>query len=767
MTRRLAYPAPRRAAKVGRGERFDPPAPATDVCSTVSNSQPQRPGGGPPAPGDDPLVAALRGLHRAFHKSSIYPEGHPSIPLAVREAVEGLRAALSERELVVLGIGRDRLLDGQRELGETTGAVVSLARLLHELDLAAVEFHHGVVAEEIERLVSLLGRARREQLRGQRLVDALAAEPIEHVRLGPIDYRGLAIAEGVGEQAGTGSTDDPWARLARVLTDPGAYEGSRLDDLALQITETIETREGAGLGRLRSEIQDVLRGLSSLPDGQRQMMRAQLGAFVAGMKPALRRDLLRIDPGSQRDSLRALTEICDALPLSEVLDALQEVEQSGAPMSDEVAALFTKLVRLSSTEPAERSALSAPALREWRDDDGAVIDGREALRELLQRRHADEFNREDYRQLLAELSQGRRSGGATLTSPSRYRDPEDAGDVKLHSAEVAVRLLGRADGERHRRALLDFVAHRTAFVIEREQFETVHQATVAARAHALMKSESEETRRAARAYLDSFVEGERIRSILTHACHGTSVPEDATRLLGLGGARALDAVLDMLATTDSPAIGADLRRFARDRGAELLGRVLDDRLARGCEALEPVFAVLYELPTAEAIQLLKRLIKHDDFRVRREALSILLEIDRRPGAQLRYLRRALRDRHPRVVTFAVGRLRGREGREAADLLGSFVEGGLGAPLGGGPLVRTAAQALIERDENGRERLALALVRLSRRPGLRRASNGREVAALLAAHRTIPAVRRSLSLWRMSLNRLVGTFVPRDSAEPGE
>lgn len=718
-----------------------------------------------------PLVEALQCFYRAFQKSSIYPSGHPSIPAAIEQALRSLEEVLSGQGNVLVRVTRDHLIHGSEKLSESTGALRSLAQLLHQLDLAAVEFRTGLTTSDMERLAQFLGRARRDRIRGARLVQEFGREPMPHVHLCPIDYRALRFSEGRHkEDGGEGHAGkDLWENLTRLLTDPAAYaEEGAIPRLANELEQQIERREGAGIGALRKKLHRTLNKLHGMQSDQRDVVRNRLTGFVAGLNTGLRRDLLRVDPAGPRPSLNLLNELAEELPLPDLLEALQDIDRGGGRVPDEMLVLLNKLVRISEKRH-ERAPLLLETLSRWGVAPPAVTnppDTRQALQEVLQSRSDTDFNPHSYQTLLTQLSR-RNLSGVAQASALRYRDPADSADVRVHAAEIAVHLLGRADGEAYRSSLLAYVDAATKLLLERQRFDTVLEATHAARAHSVLKTDSDDTHRAARCFLQEFTREERIEQILAHATREGRVPEEALGLLELGGPKALDLVLDLLTGEPPPGVAAPLRRFARQRGAQQLDRLLDQRADRGGVALEPVFGILRELPTADAVSLLEKLSRHANLRVRCQVVSLLCEMDPKPGAPEQHLRRALGDPDRRLVDLAIRRLSELDTQESLDLLGQFIEGSLRGAVRRQDSCRRAVRALLRRGDPGIERLCRSHMALMRSLRARDARLARMLVARLERERAHPAVRRCMRHWRFSLNRLIGLLLPASDVRRAE
>lgn len=711
----------------------------------------------------DSLIGALQALFRAFQKSAIYPSGHPSIPEAVQKALCGFSRVLRDQEHVVLGFARDQILFQDEILAETTGALRSLAQLMHNFDLAGLELRRGLDTNEVERLIRFLGEARRERLKGDRLMEALQRESLLYIRAVPIDYQALRFSEGAQRDRGhLSSPSDAWVDLTRALTDPTfSVTEKAMHHLADDLGQQILAQEGAGVGTLRKQLLVSVRKFSGLRGEQRSMARRRLAAFVNGLSGDLQRDLLRVDASKPRAALTVLNEVAEELPMQGLLGALQDIGTSGGRVPDEMLVLLNKLSRISEGKPQETNLLQQ-TLESWGLSLQAPTlstDSRALLSEVLHRRHDAEYNPESYRSLLDGLSRENLPGVAQA-SALRYRDPCDPIDVRMHAAEIAVQLLARPDGDEHRTNLLAYVQNATDFLLQNDAFGTVHEATLAARAHCLLKTDSETTRRAARCFLDEFSRPQRITRVLDNACHGDRVPEDALSLLALGGVTAVNTVLDRLADHPHPGIAEGLRRFARERGAEVLSRIIERRSPGGRVALDPVFTMLRELPTEQAVPLLELLADHEEYMVRCDALLLLIEIDERPGCPEVHLRRAICDRDPRLVSLAIQHLTERATVAALELLGEYVEASLPDVEPLPTISRRAAQHLIQRGEVGLNRLCRALRKLARIPKPRQARLARIVVEVLHPERKHPSARSAILDWRLSLNYLVGLATPR-------
>jgi len=705
----------------------------------------------------DPVVAALQGLYRAFQKISIYPPGHPAIPRALAETSDHFARALCDGNLLV-GVAPDHLLIEDHAMAEASGLTRSLAVLLHDLDVAALEFHEAPSAQQLERLVAGFGRARREGRRGESFVELLADLGVDSPKVIPIDYRALSFADGAREESGE-SRGDVWESFLVRLSDPSASADPV--QLARDVDREIRRHEGVGLGALRGRIRRMNDRLKAIDPELRAAMRQRLADFVKALNPDLRGDLLRVDPQRPAESLSLMTELADAIPEPDLLDALQEIDRVGARVPEQVLTLMNKLVRIAGERPSLASGLEA-TLHRWGVDPAALQDEapdlRGALEEVFQSRVAVDCNPESYQALLDELSRSQ-LGGHRISSESRYRDPRDEFDVRLHAAEIAVQALGFGGGGKHRAALLGVVDQASGALLASGRFDALRDAAVAAQSFSALPEQSDVTRRAARGYLDGFTDRERIRRVLKEACSQSSLPESALSLLRLGGVAALDEALDALQGETRFEIAEALRRLVSDSGPEQVAGLLETRAAGAWPRLRTLLPILRRLRPVDGVPLLERLAAHGDARVRREALEALCDVDRRGGAFERHLARALGDDDETVLLFAAERLAELDSPSARETLAAYLQGALDGEPPTAAVAARVAELLAASGVRGVQRLCACLdgLRWAVRP--RRVVVARVIHGVLLAHRELPGVGECLRRWNWAPGaRLLGALL---------
>jgi hypothetical protein len=711
----------------------------------------------------EPLVGALQGLYRAYQKTSIYPTGHPAVPEALAQALNGFQSALTDREQLIVTVSPGHLQVDEIEIAEATETIGALANLLYELDIVAVEFLPGLVIKELEQFVHELGRAKRDGRKGVTLVQAMEQLGLAGVRPRAMDYEALQFGRGSRDPLNQQKRQEVWNNVTRILADPasGPVDLSP-NELAAEITQEIKNNEGTGLGLLKKRVQSLSAKARRLSPERRAAINKRIASFVTALSPKLRRDLLHIDPTLPEDSLELMTAVAERLPESDLLRALQELDNMGARVPGQLLTLMNKLVRISRKHPSVAVGLR-DRLKEWGVSpetlSGSPEELQEALQEVFHRRaRADYYIPQPHKVLLDDLSRNH-VDTAAFNFDGRYRLPDDEEDVQLHAAQVAVRVLGGRGGEKQRAGIFALLATGADSLIEQRHFEVVHDAAVSARTYSLLTNEPEGARRAARGFLEEFQKESRIERILERGCSEEGFARDALNLLGLGGKRALDRVLDFLDRPPAPEIARQLEEFVRTREPQLLAEALNERLERGWEALKPLIPLIGGLAPDAAVPLLEQLIEHEELRVRRQAYAALCDMDCTPETSLRYLRRALADVSAQVSGLAIQRLLAMEHESAIELLGAYIEDGLEQARSRPELARQAARGLLVKGDAGVERLCRSLDRLGRFPMPRRVRQAQVVVDTLRAVKDRKRVARSLGRWRFSPSGLMSLVLP--------
>ena len=172
-----------------------------------------------------------------------------------------------------------------------------------------------------------------------------------------------------------------------------------------------------------------------------------------------------------------------------------------------------------------------------------------------------------------------------------------------------------------------------------------------------------------------------------------------------------------------------MQGFLAERDAKQLRLELEARLEKGWSSWQKIFVVLRRMPAKEATSLVEPLLNHDEFEVRREALTLLHDLGGDRDLRLSEFRRALTDDSARFARVAVRCLAEMDGDEPLDMLEAYLDGSLGVTPVFDAGVR-AAQSLLRLKQPGILRLCRASKKLRRSFNPRRAALARKIVELL-------------------------------------
>lgn len=118
------------------------------------------------------LAAAIKGLR-------LYSLDHPATIKQVQTLQNGLFSLLQHKKTIKMGLLEGTLFVEDHLFIQEFPAAQEIARLLDVYDLAGIEFHAGISAEEIQNLLGLLHAGGGK---GSAFVEALKKKNVEHIR---------------------------------------------------------------------------------------------------------------------------------------------------------------------------------------------------------------------------------------------------------------------------------------------------------------------------------------------------------------------------------------------------------------------------------------------------------------------------------------------------------------------------------------------------------------------------------------------------------
>lgn len=720
---------------------------------------------------NDPFAAladALQGLYGACQMTNLYPPGHPAVPKTAQAAAKDFDRVLTSRESVTVGVTHDRLMFDSQNMCETSKTLDDLARLLHELDVAAIEFSVGMVAKELEDCAQELAAASKQQVKGTQLADAIREKAIEHIRLYPIDYGAVNFADCTEQHRGDKTPAvETWKQMVQSLFDPAVHlDRDRIQQLAKDLEGQIDRHEGMGINTLRQQLHEVIQEAQTTPPSQQEVTSNRLSQFAAALEPNLRDDLLHIDGDNPGPSLSVIAGLADQMPMDDLVQALQQVNRECGRAPKEMLYLANKLVLLTQQQPETSKGLQ-DTLTRWGVPDQAIggeaVDLQASLEEMFHFHSQTQFNPESYQSQLDQISHANLSKAAEI-STSNYRSMLDDTEVRIQNVEIVSQLLERPDEDEYCAGLFGYANDQTDRLLEQNRFKLLHELVQAAQRYKDQSDSSQSTQLAAQGYLNDWKNPKRIESVLEAAIEREDISEDMLGLLRLGKRTTLHCMLDKIDLVASPEARQSLHTFLRDSGVEELSQLISERSAGNWEALEPAFSVLAQIPTGDRESMLIPLSRHSDLQVRSEALIMLSESVELDESAYKHIYRALCDDQERTQAAAIHRLGKQQTPESIELLGAYIDRSLRNQPRDTFHCQQATQVLAGWGQDGVDRLCSALRGLSMNPHTRNVQPARIVAQALESQRNAPGVKLALNLWRFSPTRLLGLFYQRRSGK---
>ncbi|TVR57151.1 MAG: hypothetical protein EA421_01665 [Gemmatimonadales bacterium] len=560
---------------------------------------------------DVALAAFLAALGVATQRFALYPKAHP----LVARLGEGLQASASaafERRggagLTVALAGRTLLVDD--ELVRTRSPhVQELADRIRGRNLAVVEILPGVTGQELCALCMALAE---EGLPGNPSLDT--PRDSRNVRFYPMEFDRVTMdAREESSREGSGPAT-LWLDLARSALGVEGSEDEEEEDPRIEDPSQVARAMGASLGdtlrarKLLSDLRRLVSGLAESADSpEAQEAGARLHALLEELeKPDLER-LLR-SSRSPGESERLIREASQSLGADAVLRLLRAaVPERSEGISPSLARALSKL--------AVHARAGAPGL-------GGAVDEvvREAFSQLLGGKRVEDPSPVRYAAVLDGLAHEARPEGT-----GRFRDRPTAAWIRTLQMAVEVGSWGPV------------VSEAVSGLLEEGEMERLIQILREA------PSSNEVTIRLEKQII-------RPEAILDLAPLDR-VPNGVLEALVRGmGEAAIDPLLDALARTHSRSTRRSMLAALEGLGEPAALRALQRLDDPNWYVIRNRLALGRQVTTIPADLDLDPYLRHEDHRVRVEALSLALQV---PERRVQALSEAVHDPDPRVVTRAL------------------------------------------------------------------------------------------------------------------
>jgi hypothetical protein len=565
------------------------------------------------------LADFLIELSIALHKHAMYPEGHPSLAPAAAGVTRRAEQFLEARPTLSLGVARQQLVIEGVATDPKHPLLAELAGRLHRHHLGAVTFHRGVRTSEVVDVLRTLA------VEAERTGEPLGLGPAErlraweHIRLHSLTYERLGLLdegpapEPADDGSGRGSAvhgAQLWVGLARAaLAADSVAEDAPASTEPAAIARSIDERPRSAAHDqvIVGYLLQIAEELKDAGGAEAVSLRRRTSKLLGALRPETLRRLIEMGGDAAQRSKFAI-DATHGLAVDAVLEIVRAMaDASHRTVSEPLARMLAKLAAHAEQGTGESRPRADESLREQ-------------VRNLLTGWTLEDPNPDPYARALQRMA------GTAPSVPAAGGASHDAEPVRLLQTGLEVGVLGpgawRAVGR-----LVE--GNRIA--------DLVDVLALAPRGGA-----------------DVTPVWERITAPETVRRLAVQEPPDfATldRLLPRLLLPAFDTLLDVLAASES----RTTRRGLLDRLARA-PREVGDAVAARLGGDHPWYVVRNLLVVLDGLPALPDgfsaapFAAHDDARVRREALKLLLKV---PAERERALLGALRDPDPRTARLAL------------------------------------------------------------------------------------------------------------------
>ena len=560
------------------------------------------------------------------HRYAMYPAGHPSLAPAVEGIVRRLGPLFEDRRTLNIGVARRQLVIEGVATEERHPVLSELARRLHDLQVGAITFEAGARGDEILGLLATLAREPEPDEAPVGLGDPAEIPSWPHVTLHPLGYERLSIRDGEEEGGGGGHRATRlWLGLAQAAM-AGAEEDGEEDADPKVIAESIQkhSREAAYDQVIVGYMLQLAEELKSERGAESERVRQRLATLMREMDDGTLARLVELggDFGSRK---RFVLDANQSL----AVDAVVKVLQAAATASRQtVSTSMTRLLSKMASHAGEGGGRLRTQAR-------AAL--QENVEELLDDWELADPNPEEYTRVLDRIS-----GSSPLFDRARRADvdgrAEDDGEEDEDDPGGPLRLLQmamevEAYGPTVEAAILDLIrAGHTSALTDLARQAGVENLVGQAVVRELTAPDQ------IRAYLDL-----------------PDVDEEVLHALAdFAGPAVIPLFLDGLARAESRSVRRKVFDVARTLGPAVGERALERLRGEGrWFVLRNLLALLEFAPEAAARLDAMPYLQHEDPRVRREALPLVLAD---PDQRDRGLALGLADADEQVCRAAVAAL---------------------------------------------------------------------------------------------------------------
>lgn len=541
-------------------------------------------------------------LSITIHRYGMYPEGHPSLGPTLENVHGLLEEVLATRATLSIGVARSQLVIEGIATDPKNPVLLELAARMHRHHIGAVTFRRGMLSDELHEFLGEVAQDPDRTGNPIGLNPRFRQEVWPHVRPFPLNYERLRFSSidepppDESAQARTSRTRSAqlWLGLARSALATGAATGEaaasedelealeRVDPAQLADAIASHERDSAYdqviVGYLL-QIADELKGGQTPESGA---LRKRISKLIASLDRTSMSQLLEMG-GDTAQRRRFLLNAAEGMTLDAVLELVQAAASSERQtISHSLLRMLHKLARHADADRGKRKVTAEASVREQ-------------VLGLIRDWALNDPNPDAYRMALQRMS----------TSTPLFAVPEEARYVPEPRRVFEMALELDVVGDAVDRAVTELV--------DKGELKWMLDALAAAPAPT-----------AAAALRARIATPNQVELLLAQEPLNIALLD---KLLSVIGAAAADVLLDALIRAENSqtrrVVIERLIRLGPDAAPAVIRRLDDERWF----VIRNMLALLGEMPVLPPGFDPTKYVTHEDGRVRREALRVLLRGD--------------------------------------------------------------------------------------------------------------------------------------------
>jgi hypothetical protein len=323
-------------------------------------------------------------LSITIHRYGMYPEGHPSLGTTLENVLSLLSDVLATRATLSIGVARSQLVIEGVATDPKNPVLLELASRMHRHHVGAVTFRRGAMIDELHQFLEEVAQDPDRTGKPIGLNPRFHQEVWPHIQPFPLNYERLRFSSAdqappdEDEQARTTRTRSAqlWLGLARaaLATDVLATEQSASED-ELEALEKVDPAELAGAiaGHERDSAYDqvivgyLLQIADELKGGQTPesaALRKRISKLISSLDQTSMSQLLEMG-GDVAQRRRFMLNAAEGMTLDAVLELVQAAAQSEQQtISHSLLRMLQKLARHADADRGKRKLAAETSVRE-------------------------------------------------------------------------------------------------------------------------------------------------------------------------------------------------------------------------------------------------------------------------------------------------------------------------------------------------------------------------------------------------------------------